>query len=128
LENWANTAGREATLSLGGPFWELRGWPDVYAGQAATLETRRQHITFAPFTAPDRTSTFDVDPKCVSIQTSDGRVVEERVAPRASGRISTTTTWDAVQVAYFTSVATWHYLTAPFLFTYAGVTAKDIEP
>jgi hypothetical protein len=47
---------------------------------------------------------------------------------REETRISTTTTWDAVQVAYFTSVATWHYLTAPFVFTYAGVTAKEIEP
>jgi hypothetical protein len=84
LENWANIAGLEATRSLGGPFWELRGWPEVYAGQTATLETNRQHITFAPY----HTSTFDVDPECVSIQTSDGRVVEERVALRASRRIS----------------------------------------
>jgi hypothetical protein len=52
LENWANTAGLEATLSHGGPFRELRGWPDVYAGQTATLQTHREHITFAPFTAP----------------------------------------------------------------------------
>jgi len=84
LENWANTAGLTAKLSLGGPFWELRGWPDLYAGQTVTLETHRQHITFAPFTAPDRASTLDVDPERVSIETSDGRVVEERVAPRAS--------------------------------------------
>lgn len=131
LENWANTTGLEARLSLGGPFWELRGWPDVCAGQTVTLKTHRQHITFAPFTAPDRRSTLDLDPERVSIQTSDGRVVEERVAPRASFPSNFDdfkTAWDAVQVAYFTSVATWSYLTAPFVFTYAGVTAKEIEP
>ena len=32
-----------------------------------------EHITFAPFTAPDRMSVLGVDPERVSIQTCDGR-------------------------------------------------------
>lgn len=36
--------------------------------------------------------------------------------------------WDAIQVAYFTSCATWNYLTAPFVFSYPGVEAHEIEP
>jgi hypothetical protein len=131
LENWDRVTGLTAKLSLGGPFWELRGWPDVYAGQTVTLETQREHIAFTPFTAPDRTPVLDVDPERVSIQTSDGKVVEERMVPRASFPSDFDdfkTTWDAVQVAYFTSAATWNYLTAPFVFTYPGVTANEIEP
>ena len=31
-------------------------------------------------------------------------------------------------MAYFTSAATWNYLTAPFVFTYPDVTAHEIEP
>jgi hypothetical protein len=131
LENWDSVTKLEAKLSYGGPFWELRGWPEVYAGQMVTLDARREHITFAPFTAPDRTSVLDVDPERVTIQTSDGEVVEERIAPRASfpsGFDDFKTTWDAVQVAYFTSAATWNYLTEPFVFTYPGVAVEEIEP
>lgn len=131
LENWEGITGLTAKLSLGGPFWEFRGWPDVYFDQTVSLDTRRERITFAPFTAPDRVSVLEVDPERVSIQTSDGHVVEERAAPRASFPSDFddfNTTWDAIQLAYFTSAATWNYLTEPFVFTYPGVTAKEIEP
>jgi hypothetical protein len=131
LENWDRVTELTAKLSLGGPFWELRGWPEVYSGQTVTLDAHREHITFAPFSAPDRMSVLDVDPERVSIQTSDGQVIEERVAPRASFPSDfddLNTTWDAIQVAYFTSAATWIYLTEPFVFTYAGVTANEIDP
>ncbi len=131
LANWRAVTGLTAKLSLGGPFWEFRGWPDVYAQQTVTLDTRREHITFAPFTAPDRTSVLDVDPERVRIVNGNGRVLEERVAPRGTfpgGFDDFKTTWDALQVAYFTSAATWNYLTAPFVFTYPDVTAREIEP
>ena len=72
LENWDSVTGLTAKLLLGGPFWELRGWPDVYAGQTLTLETYRAHITCAAFTAPDRISVLGVDRERVTIQTSDG--------------------------------------------------------
>jgi hypothetical protein len=54
LEEWGKVSTLTAKLSLGGPFWGLRGWPNVYAGQTVTLDAHREHITFAPFTAPDR--------------------------------------------------------------------------
>jgi hypothetical protein len=130
LENWQGVGELTAKLSLGGPFWEFRGWPDVYANQTVTLEAQREHITFAPFTASDRTSVLDVDPERVSIEGTDGEV-DERMSPRASFPSDFDdfeTKWDAVQVAYFTSAATWNYLTEPFVFTYAGVEAEEVEP
>jgi hypothetical protein len=36
--------------------------------------------------------------------------------------------WNAIQVAYFASAACWNYLTTPFVFTYPGVEAREIEP
>ena len=50
LEHWRQTSVITARLSLGGPFWAFRGWPDVYADQTVTLNTQREHITFEPFT------------------------------------------------------------------------------
>ena len=131
LDRWRDVTTLTAQLSLGGPFWQFRGWPDVYAGQTVTLDAHREHITFTPFTAPGRTSVLDVDPERVRIVDADGGVLEERLAPRATfppGFDDFTTTWDAIQLAYFTSAATWNYLTAPFVFTRPGVSAAEIEP
>jgi hypothetical protein len=131
LESWKRVTNLTARLSLGGPFWAARGWPDVYADQTVTVDSHREHITFAPFTAPDRVSVLDVDPERVTIQTADGEVVDARTDPRASypmpfDRLATS--WDGIQIAYFTSAAVWNYLTEPFGFTYPGVEAREIEP
>lgn len=130
LENWSRVTGLTAKLSLGGPFWGPRGWPDVYADQTVELDARREHITFTPFTGPDRTSVLDLNPERVEIRTSDGEIVEQRENPRGSYPPfdMMTTPWDAIQVAYFTSAAVWNYLTEPFGFTYPGVKAREIEP
>jgi hypothetical protein len=131
LENWNDVTEITAELSLGGPFWGARGWPDVYADQTVTLDPHREHITFAPFTAPVRISVLDVDPERVAIHTRDGEIVEERTAPRAGFPLpfdDYTTPWDAIQLAYFTSAAVWNYLTAPFVFVAPGVQAREIEP
>ena len=131
LQNWAKATRVTARMSLGGPFWAARGWPDVYLNQTVTINPHREHITFAPFTAPDRMSVLDIGPERVAITTRDGRIVEERVNPRQSFPTAfdpSSTPWDAIQVAYFTSAAVWNYLTEPFVFTQPGVDAREIAP
>lgn len=131
LQNWAKVSKITARMSLGGPFWTARGWPDVYSKQTVTIDPHREHITFAPFTAPDRMSVLDVGPERVMIKTRDGLIIEERVNPRASFPPTfndSSTPWDAIQVAYFTSAAVWNYLTEPFVFTHPGVEAREITP
>ena len=74
---------------------------------------------------------LDVEPEHVAIRTLDGETVEERATPRGSFPLpfdDFTTPWDAIQVAYFASAATWNYLTAPFVFAPPGVRAREIEP
>lgn len=131
LENWSKVRRLNAELSLGGPFWEWKGWPDVYANQTVRLDPRREHITFEPFTSPGRVSTLDVDVEReqVEIRDADGQLVDVRYNPRGSfPHYENDTPWDAVQVAYFTSAATWNYLTTPFVFALPGVQTKEIEP
>ena len=74
---------------------------------------------------------LDVEPEHVAIRTLDGETVEERATPRGTFPLpfdDFTTPWDAIQVAYFASAATWNYLTAPFVFASPGVRAREIEP
>jgi hypothetical protein len=131
LQNWAKVTKLTATMSLHGPFWAARGWPNVYLDQRVVLDPHHEHVTFTPFTAQDRTSVFDVRPERISIMDTRGNVIERRAEPRASFPIPfepASTPWDAVQVAYFTSAAVWNYLTAPFVFARPDVTAREIEP
>jgi hypothetical protein len=131
LSNWQRVRRVTARMTLGGPFWEARGWPGIYADSTVTIDAQRQRITFAPFGARGRTSAFEVAPERVTIRAGDGSVLEERVAPRASFPQAFDpfrTRWDAVQVAYFTSAAVWNYLATPFVFTQPGVEAVEIEP
>jgi hypothetical protein len=128
-KNWAATSRITARMSLGGPFWAARGWAGVYDDVTVTLDTHREHITFSPFGSPDHVSTLDVDPERVSIATSTGITLEERVNPRESfpSAFTLDTPWDAIQVAYFTSAAVWNYLTVPFVFTMPGVQTRELD-
>jgi hypothetical protein len=131
LKNWAHVTKITAQMSLGGPFWGARGWPDVYSDQTVTIDPHREHITFAPFTGPDRMSLLELNPERVAITNLEGALVEQRINPRKSFPTDfdgASTPWDAVQVAYFTSAAVWNYLTGPFAFTYPGVEAAEIAP
>ena len=129
LENWEKLTKITAKLSLGGVFWAARGWPDVYSEQTVTLLPHREHITFAPFTQHDRMSVLEVGPERIAIMSRTGELIEERLHPRESFPTdfdAAGTSWDAIQVAYFTSAAVWNYLTTPFVFTHPGVEAREI--
>src|ERR1700680_1612208 len=127
VARWARVRTVTARLSIGGPFWGRKGWPEIFGDQTMLeLDARRQHIVLTPFNGADRHSTFDVNPERIVVHTNDGVVVERRDDPRASfAGYEVTTPWDALQVGYFISYACWNYLTAPFLFTYPGVETES---
>lgn len=130
LANWDDVAEVSAEISVGGPFWAPRGWPDLAQPLRVSMDAHREHITTTPFPEPDHLSVFDVDPERLVIQITGGKVIEERSTPRSSFPPFDlqTTKWDAVQTAYFTSAANWNYFTQPFSFTYPGVQVSEIQP
>ena len=130
LDNWSKISALSAQLSLGGPFWQLRGWPGIYDHTTVELDAHREHIAFTPFTARDRNSVLDVQPERVAILDADENVIDHRSNPRDSYPLpfELTTPWDALHVGYFASYAMWNYLTTPFLFTYPGVETSEVEP
>lgn len=40
LQNWAKATKIIAQMSLGGPFWAARGWPEVYSEQTVTISLK----------------------------------------------------------------------------------------
>ena len=120
VDRWAHVQTITTRLSIGGPFWGRKGWPEIFGDQTTLeLDPRRQHIVVTAFNGADRRSTFDVNPERIVVHTNKGVAVERRDNPRASfAGYEITTPWDALQVGYFISYACWNYLTTPFLFTY----------
>jgi hypothetical protein len=128
LDNWSTVTSVRARLSLDGPFWDWRGWPQIRQQQTVTLDPRREHITFTPFVGITATAVFDAVPERVLITDADGHVLHERHHPRSSfPAYHDTVRWDALHLAYFTGAANWNYFTAPFLFTYPGVETHEID-
>jgi hypothetical protein len=72
---------------------------------------------------------FDAAADSVTVRTLDGEAVETLAPARAAFKgMLRNTAWDAAHLGYFLGYACWNYFTTPFLFTYPGVEAHEIEP
>jgi hypothetical protein len=129
LKRWSAVSTLTAKLAVGGPFWGRQGFPDAFLDETLTIDTRRQHAVFTPWTAPGQSLTFDTDPERVVLQTANGQTTDSRTNLRSSyAGYDLYSPWDALQVGYFLSYGMWNYLTTPFLLTYPGVQAREISP
>jgi hypothetical protein len=129
LDDWSKVTRLTAQLSLDGPFWDRRGWPQIRRQQTVTVDPGREHITFTPFLGTDTTAVFDAPSDRAVITDADGRIQQQRDNPRASfPAYHDSVRWDALQMLYFTAIANWNYLTEPFLFAHPAVQAHEIEP
>jgi hypothetical protein len=127
LERWRAIRSIDATLSVSGGLWQIKGHPEGLPDIRLHLETDRPFVTIAPFGGKDRKGYFE--PHRVWIEGSAGDVVAERADPRSSFAGHTLgTPWDELHELYFISMAMWNYLTTPFLFTRPGFEAQEIEP
>jgi hypothetical protein len=127
---WNSLTGLRVDVTIGGPIWALKGWPQGQTfHQVLTVDTRNEHIVFTPFTRPDRQMVFDAASDSVTMQTLDGDTVEALTPARASFHgMLRNSAWDTAHLGYFLGYACWNYFTTPFVFTYPGVTACEIEP
>jgi len=129
LGRWPEVTGISARMTIGGPFWQSKGQPGIPGQETVMLDTRREHIGLTPFGGADWTLEFGVDPEHVVVRDLEGAVVEERAGPRGSfAGLGVTSGWDLIPTGYFAGYAIWNYLTEPFLLSYPGVEAHEIEP
>jgi hypothetical protein len=126
LDRWNQVNTLEAKVTLTGLLWRIKGRPDRLRGVVMRADTKRPALTISPFPAPGQSGRFT--PECVWIDDDAGNVVSELNQPRASfkGHVLTTT-WTELQELYFAAYAFWNYFTTPFLLTYPGVQAEEVE-
>jgi hypothetical protein len=129
-ELWNILRGLKVDISIGGPIWAMKGWPpEETFDQILTLDTVREHITFDPFTRPDRQMVFDAATDSVTLQTLGGEPAGTLAPARTAFKgMLRNSAWDALHLGYFLGYACWNYFTTPFLFAYPGVQAREIEP
>lgn len=127
FDRWQRLEGVSAHLRNGGVLWPLKHQQGVLDDVYVRAALHREWASHAPFGEPGLRSSFE--PYRVAIETTTGRVVEERLQPRDSFKgHGIDTPWDRLQLAYFAGYAMWTYLTTPFLLAMEGVETDEIQP
>ena len=113
----------KANVSIGGALWDQKQLPGLFKNARIELKLAYQEIV---------THLVDVEEKIVftphevSLESELGRTLDACNDPRS--RFSANCKWDKLHAGYFCSYALWGYVTTPFLYTYAGFEAQEIEP
>ncbi|MEV4534148.1 hypothetical protein AB0J82_09980 [Asanoa sp. NPDC049518] len=128
LDRWRTLTTFTARITYGGPFWEFKGHPGFVGTSFVEASLRDQRIRHRD-EATGRELVFDRAGDRLTVTDGDGAVVEKLESPRSTfAGYTPETTWSLAQIGYFRAYATWHYLVEPFLFTWPGVEAHEIEP
>jgi hypothetical protein len=130
LDRWERLRGLTATVSIGGPLWTSKGWTEALShDETVYVDTGREFTIFTPFIARGQRAVFEAQSERVQIVRSPDVVIDERTRAREGFKAHLRgTAWDRLDLAYFIGYLFWNQLTAPFLFTYPGVRAQEIEP
>jgi hypothetical protein len=126
LNAWNKFESLQATVSIGGALWDQKQLPGLFKNTRVELKLQHQYVT---------THLGDLDerivftPHQISLETVPGSLLDMRIDPRSAfAGQSADSKWDKLHAGYFSSYALWGYLTNPFLFTYPGFEAHEIEP
>jgi hypothetical protein len=100
--------------------------PGLFSNARMELRLRDQNVITH---LPDIGEQIVFTPAKVSLESEEGKMIDTRINPRAAfaGR-SADSKWDKLHAGYFCSYALWGCLTTPFLYTYPGFEAREIEP
>jgi len=107
--------------------WDLKGQTGLFSQATCDADLLEQKVVLGNFGRPDRHVRFS--PDRLILETVRGEEIATREHPREAfaGHVNETP-WDELHAAYFCGYAMWTYLTQPFLYTYAGFEAEEIEP
>jgi hypothetical protein len=127
IDRWNQLTSVEGRFAIAGAIWDFKGVPGVLADITVALDLHTERVTLDPVAGPG-THTVFVDGR-LELRSASGDLVEAVDDPKnAMARLDYGAPWSAMDAAYFASEAWWTYLTAPFLFTYPGFRAEEVEP
>lgn len=125
-DRWRELTSVTAHKRFGGAIWDIKAVPGIVDDGDITVWIKDQRASLSPFTATGLKTAYT--PQRVSIETTEGDVVETLDDPRASFTGHTLETpWNTLQLAYFTGYAMWTYTAEPFNLTFPGVRTEEGE-
>jgi hypothetical protein len=127
IERWRTFDTIAATFLSSGGLLPMKGLEAPPRASEGIATIREQGLVIEGYRQPDWRMKFALHR--IAVETTDGRLVEERTNPRGSFAGHTLwTPWDLMHVAYFNGYARWTYLTTPFFMTMPGFQVTEIEP
>jgi hypothetical protein len=126
LNAWNKFQRLHANVSIGGALWDLKQLPGLFKNTRVELRLRSQHVITHMVDADER---IVFTPNQISLEAESGKILDARIDPRSAfAGHSADSKWDKLHAGYFSSYALWGYLTTPFLYTYPGFDAREIDP
>jgi hypothetical protein len=94
----------------------------------AQVSTRGQRVVFTPYPRAGRRGVLEQDGS-VRIENDSGELLERRERARdAFADVRHKLWWDRLDILYFGTSAIWTYLSAPFVFTRADFSVRELAP
>ena len=123
---WNQFQTLHAHLQIGGATWSIKGHENALSDVQFTGALHEQKSSWDGVFSPDTTSVFE--PDRVALFNKQGEAEEELLNPRTSFAGHTIeTSWSKLQLVYFSSYATWNYLTTPFNFLMPGFRFNELD-
>ena len=122
LDRWNQLKTIKAKMTVAGAIWEFKQKPGLLTD--VTFESGihdQHHIVYRDFAGKGNQSVFQPDQ--LLLKDEKGEILWSRDKPRNA--FDATSPWDELDVAYFSSYATWNYLTQPFTYTLPGFVTEE---
>ncbi|MFE2065881.1 hypothetical protein ACFXDH_26450 [Streptomyces sp. NPDC059467] len=124
---WHELSRFRARVHFGGAIWAVKGSQGAFHDITVSGDTRRQHLTIAPYPGPGRHTTWE--PGRQTLRQDDGVLVAEQLDPRARFAAHTRqTAWDEFHAAYFAAEVLWNCLTLPFHLLSCDIRTEQARP
>ena len=127
LDRWLPVKTMTVRAAVTGEFWARKGQPGILGDVTFEIDAWHQVVTLTPFAGAGTASHFDGASDSVGIR-KNGRVVQRSNVRSSFDGFDRASAWEQFQAAYFISYGMWNYMTEPFMLTYPGIQAQEIEP
>ena len=125
LNAWNKLQRLTASVSMGGALWDMKQVPGLFKNARVELELHTQHVVTHLLDQGER---IVFTPNQMTLESEAGTTLDTRSDPRSAfARQSADSKWDKLDAGYFASYALWGYLTTPFLYTYPGFEAREMD-
>ena len=127
MERWRRVNKIVGHTMVNGALFQLKGWPRVDEKTQYVVDTRTPQTVFPDFLKAGQSGIYE--PARTAIISDNGEVIEELRSPKESFEgHSVQTSWNALQLLYFSGYAQWTYMHLPFLLIKPGFETREVEP